>query len=699
MPFDSIKELNKQYEFDKYYQFFFDYKELPPTYIVQYIIEYLNLPYKELKKYGFTIGLGAPDKEYKQRSQRYTSRLSEKLRQAITFCSRQDLSIFKIVIDVLHKSNIIDNLPPHEAYILREEVYSIYRKFNKLTDPYPHMKIIEDIDDLYTAWFMKIDKILSDNPTYKYTYIWEPKEFQKKLGPRLQEFNAIIDANREYRQPVQIDDSDNHFTDKIVQYIRNLNKQILFNFGLCITKLLTKQQIIVKEHLTAILYSILIKEFLGHIEMADVSERPFWIRESIRTFKPWLMKANAPNDPSTFMIYPTITSNIIRQIIRRQISVLDWQEMVVKMIRTKTPIFETDDWRRLIEYGRELYDAEPVAEMQHSYNKPFRKQANRELKGIIPVEVHGTINNSALPVIIYGEIHNQIDNGFYKHHSFDQREDMTIWVEHNATTCGLKDGEDAMFRYAKGNEWVWYRRVKNGLPVRCIDIRIQKGLPHALFEDAMRHIVGLDILYTDSAHIRLRDQIIKQNNLETISVLLRVIKKHIDIYSALNIDMMVIQHIYLKYRKVIRKQYSILQHMLKTEKHETELFYEYLKSIITNMIRLHSIIVDGHIIHLLKSYNDSKPIALFVGLNHAFRLAHFLNWDIVPNEYDEQESNAMETLSPLEVKESIRSPVRSLRGSPQVSVRRSPVNEYIEAEQNTRKSKKSLTKTLKKSRN
>jgi hypothetical protein len=113
------------------------------------------------------------------------------------------------------------------------------------------------------------------------------------------------------------------------------------------------------------------------------------------------------------------------------------------------------------------------------------------------------------------------------------------------------------------------------------------------------------------------------------------------------------------------------------------------------MIRLHSIIVDGHIIHLLKSYKDSKPIALFVGLNHAFRLAHFLNWDIVPNEYNEYEQNAMETLLPLEVHESVKSPIRSLQESVNLS-KSSIVNEYIEAEKNSIKSR---TRTLKKSRN
>jgi hypothetical protein len=37
--------------------------------------------------------------------------------------------------------------------------------------------------------------------------------FEKKLGSKLEEFFSVIDADKEYRQPVQIDESDNHFTD------------------------------------------------------------------------------------------------------------------------------------------------------------------------------------------------------------------------------------------------------------------------------------------------------------------------------------------------------------------------------------------------------------------------------------------------------------------------------------------------------
>jgi hypothetical protein len=55
----------------------------------------------------------------------------------------------------------------------------------------------------------------------------------------------------------------------------------------------------------------------------------------------------------------------------------------------------------------------------------------------------------------------------------------------------------------------------------------------------------------------------------------------------------------------------------------------------------------------------------------------------------------METLSPLEVHESVKSSVRSLQESVNLS-KNSTVNEYIEAE---KKSIKSRRRTVKKSRN
>ena len=78
---------------------------------------------------------------------------------------------------------------------------------------------------------------------------------------------------------------------------------------------------------------------------------------------------------------------------------------------------------------------------------------------------------------------------------------------------------------------------------------------------------------------------------------------------------------------------------------KSTLFIEEIKNIVRNVIQFHSLVLDASIIKLIQEYNEDKPIALFVGLNHAFRLAHILGWS-VDNSFDKYKASAMKTLTP-----------------------------------------------------
>jgi hypothetical protein len=629
MPFDSIKELNEEY--DIYLPSIINDTDPPPPYIIQYIIEYLNLPYSELKKYGFTIGFGAPDKGYKNRDSNYTTRLTEKLDKAIRFYARHDLSVYHELCSRLLESHIIDTLPVHELYLLRRSIYNIYEKFNKLTDPYADKLTIVEIDEAYTELFMKIDRMILNKPDMRYDYILDNNELDRALkkivnhtSSKFDELHAAINSNPSYLEH----DANGKQLATIEYYIAHLGtkKYILYYLDNYVRRIILHRSTMIEQNMIAMTFSILIKEMLFHIESADVEERPFWIRESIRTFKPWLTRPSR-DDPSTYMVYPLMDKNKIMQYKRKQINRVDWERWMRTITSTIIPVSETEEWMQILDYGRELYGDDPIVAMQEEYNKLSRKKEDHLVKGRTPLEVHGTTtskNGTRVPVIIYGEKHDQIDNAFYKNHSFDQRKDMAIWVEHNPLTCNIISNANEKAKYRdKGSEWIWYQRIIHDLPVTCVDIRTP-DIDSLLIDDAIRYIVDLPVYFTTPDKIKIRDEIIIKHTLDNISMLLAFLEKRIKQYEKIMSTTHHLTAIYMKYRRMIRKQLQEIHSIIERNLDPNEsLFYELLQHLVSNMFMLHSILVDGHIITLLQTYKDSKPIAIFVGMIHALRIAYF----------------------------------------------------------------------------
>jgi len=78
-------------------------------------------------------------------------------------------------------------------------------------------------------------------------------------------------------------------------------------------------------------------------------------------------------------------------------------------------------------------------------------------------------------IIVFGEIHNSIDNRFYENLNL---RDNFVFVEHPSTRCGIsKEHTKLFFNILKGCEWVWYKYSARKKPIVCLDNRIELGLP------------------------------------------------------------------------------------------------------------------------------------------------------------------------------------------------------------------------------
>jgi hypothetical protein len=288
--------------------------------------------------------------------------------------------------------------------------------------------------------------------------------------------------------------------------------------------------------------------------------------------------------------------------------------------------------------------------MQREYDIEHEKEKKRQeeirIQKMTPLLVHGT-TRTGIPVTIYGEIHKKINNKHYQDAHFDTRKDVTVWVEHGIENCSVKPHEEPMFAEAKGAEWVWFRRVKNGLPVTCIDIRSSKGLPIALLEDALRDVGGLPTLYEDPTYVALRTHFILEHDMGHPLGLFKFISTIFNSYKELKQIIQPIKELFGQYIKVIMQQMQSALKMLSQDlpnvrislldeynrTFESTTFHEELKNIIRNMLVVHSLVIDAHIINLVENYTEDKPIAIFVGLNHAIRVAHLLHWKIEENKH------------------------------------------------------------------
>jgi hypothetical protein len=84
---------------------------------------------------------------------------------------------------------------------------------------------------------------------------------------------------------------------------------------------------------------------------------------------------------------------------------------------------------------------------------------------------------------------------------------------------------------------------------------------------------------------------------------------------------------------------------------ETTTYHQEVLALVTNLLNVFSLTVDAHIIHLLEQHKaETKPIHIFVGMNHAFRLAKLMDWSVADNttfRVSEYRARAMASMTPI----------------------------------------------------
>lgn len=211
-------------------------------------------------------------------------------------------------------------------------------------------------------------------------------------------------------------------------------------------------------------------------------------------------------------------------------------------------------------------------------------------------------------VNVYGEIHNDIDNSFYESLNL---EDHLLLVEHASVFCEIKPGEEHLFENAKGSEWVFKNHYSKGNLI-CVDLRLEYGFLNGYEEKELPTLPVKDFL-------------------QKVKKALTAFVVNKEMYSA-------IDDLYDDFIETIQKETLIVAYLSSTSKTvlldnqpvDKDLLLSNVRHILTkNIIKLSGISIDLFIASVVHSQESSKPISVFVGMNHAMRLAKLLKLKII----------------------------------------------------------------------
>jgi len=228
------------------------------------------------------------------------------------------------------------------------------------------------------------------------------------------------------------------------------------------------------------------------------------------------------------------------------------------------------------------------------------------------VIVEGVYKN--IPITIFGEEHNNIDNSIY------ERMDLTdkiVMVEHSTILSELKKGEEKLFTCAKGLDWVWFTRTKNEQPVICIDNRLENGFYNSQEEIDIRSFIGNPNIHP-LLFLEVTDRIMKS--------IIKIKEKFKPIEDV--------------FKKLVRTTSTQIKRIIDLNKNEERKDYKNEENLIENLLKLSSLSVDMNIINEIEKYVDSikehqvKPVFIFVGIAHAIRLKEILNLNLNPESSD-----------------------------------------------------------------
>ena len=224
------------------------------------------------------------------------------------------------------------------------------------------------------------------------------------------------------------------------------------------------------------------------------------------------------------------------------------------------------------------------------------------------LQVRGKVKNSV--VNIYGEIHDDIDNSFYSKLDLD---DQLLLVEHTSLRCDIKPHDEVLFENAKGSEWV-FKNYYTEDNLICIDTRAEKGF---LMSRQEKELYSLPIkeLLPKIAYVLKIAVANKNDYLEPFDFNSFV--------KCIQMQTLIVAYLSMNPQKIITLGNSEIPGDI--------LLPNVTELLIKNTIKLTSIYVDFHIIKILNENESSKPISIFVGMNHAMRLAEILNLKILNN--------------------------------------------------------------------
>jgi hypothetical protein len=226
--------------------------------------------------------------------------------------------------------------------------------------------------------------------------------------------------------------------------------------------------------------------------------------------------------------------------------------------------------------------------------------------------VEGVYKN--IPITIFGEEHNNIDNSIY------ERMDLTdkiVMVEHSTILSELKKGEEKLFTCAKGLDWVWFTRTKNEQPVICIDNRLENGFYNSQEEMDIRSFIGNPNIHP-LLFLEVTDRIMQS---------IRKIKEKF-------------KPIEEVFKKLVRTTSTQIKRIIELNKNDNERDFQNEENLVENLLKLSSLSVDMNIIIEIEKYVDAikshqvKPVYIFVGIAHAIRLKEILNLNFSPRTSD-----------------------------------------------------------------
>ena len=275
-------------------------------------------------------------------------------------------------------------------------------------------------------------------------------------------------------------------------------------------------------------------------------------------------------------------------------------------------VLHTDTMYHRRSRSRSRVERTPHAARRRSRSEPPDRNCTPYNDPIAPPPIVVSGKHRRTPLLIFGEVHNDIDNRFYE--NLDLR-GCTVFVEHATVLSEMSSADkERLLSLVKGIDWIWYKHSVLKRQVQCIDIRIEIGLPTAIEEQFA--------LKTDDLAAAL------QVAMKTLRIMLTPKTQQL-------FEKTPMEATYTRLVRAVREQMEVLLRQRSLGTPELML----LKwKMLRNLILMASLMVDLHVVDVIRNYRGSKPIVMFMGAAHAYRLHTFYPKMFPEAEWDREDS-------------------------------------------------------------